>query len=375
MTTTIRLVPRSGTGKGVARVLADTIPGEPASRGNPLCGPRRQRRRGRGFQFVAALFPPAARAFDRGDTVATLSGATKAGRKAAGTARRSVRNGCCYRFRQVAREGMPHLKQALLVSRLNQIGASLAQTNKAVALIGLGSVGIEVDRLDEFSDLDFFVIVETGFKGEFLEHLGWLGSICPIVYYFRNTPDGYKLLFEDGVFCEFAIFEEPELRHIPFAPGRIVWKRPGASDTLALPHRIQNGQETPSLEWSLGEALTNLYVGISRFHRGEKLSAMRLVQCYAVDRVLELADRIEPSASSSRDVFAPERRYEERNPSVAELLASFTQGYERSIESARAILIFLERHFDVNQSFKQALIELFEHRDAQPGTLPSHAST
>ena len=273
-----------------------------------------------------------------------------------------------------SRGGMPNPKQALLVSRLNQIGASLAPTNKAVALIGLGSVGMEMDRLDQFSDLDFFVIVETGFKGEFLEDLGWLGSICPIAYCFRNTPDGYKLLFEDGVFCEFAVFEEPELHHIPFAPGRIVWKRSGAPDTLALPHRVQNGQGNPSLEWSLGEALTNLYVGISRFHRGEKLSAMRLVQCYAVDRVLELAERIEPSASSSRDVFAPERRYEQRNPSVAELLASFTQGYERSVESARAILIFLERHFDVNQSFKQALIELFEHRDAQPGTLPSHAS-
>ena len=125
---------------------------------------------------------------------------------------------------------MPIPKQDLLISRLNQIGASLAQTNKAVALIGLGSVGVEVDRLDEFSDLDFFTIVEAGFKGEFLEDLGWLGSICPIAYCFRNTPDGHKLFFEDGVFCEFAVFEEAELVHIPFAPGRIIWKKPGASD-------------------------------------------------------------------------------------------------------------------------------------------------
>jgi lincosamide nucleotidyltransferase B/F len=256
--------------------------------------------------------------------------------------------------------GMLSPKEDLLASRLDQIGASLARTNKAVALIGLGSVGVEVDRLDAFSDLDFFAIVETGSKEEFLEDLGWLGSICPIAYCFRNTPDGYKLLFEDRVFCEFAVFEEPELGHIPFAPGRIVWKKAGVPDTLALPQRVHNAPENPSLEWSLGEALTNLYVGVSRFHRGEKLSALRLVQYHAVDRVLELATRIECSTSSYVDAFAPERRYEQRYPSVAKAIPSFMQGYESSIESAREILIFLERHFDVNQSLKQALLELFE---------------
>jgi lincosamide nucleotidyltransferase B/F len=247
-----------------------------------------------------------------------------------------------------------------LVSRLREIGSSLAQSNKAVALIGLGSVGIEMDRLDEYSDLDFFVIVEAGFKGQFLENLTWLSSICPIGYYFRNTPDGYKLLFEDEVFCEFAVFEEPELRRIPFAPGRIIWKKSGVPDTLALPQLVKKDQENPSLEWSLGEALTNLYVGVCRFCRGEKLSAMRLIQCNAVDRVLELVERIEPSPVSTRDVFAPERRYEQRHPGLAEALPSFMQGYERSVESARAILMFLERHFEVNQPFKQALLDLFD---------------
>lgn len=263
----------------------------------------------------------------------------------------------------------PSSKRDLLLSRLDDIGNSLSQSNKAVALIGLGSVGIEVDRLDEFSDLDFFAIVETGFKGEFLEHLGWLSSICPIAYCFRNTPDGYKLLFQDGVFCEFAVFEEPELRRIPFAPGRVVWKKSGASDALAVPRLKRSVQESPSLEWSLGEALTNLYVGVGRFRRGEKLSSMRLIQGDAVNRVLELAERIEPSAFASRDIFVPERRYEQRHPAVAEALPSFMQGYERSVESARAILIFLEQHFEVNQSFKQALIELFD------GAFHSHAAS
>jgi hypothetical protein len=43
-------------------------------------------------------------------------------------------------------------------------------------------------------------MVETGAKTVFLEHLEWLGVICPIAYCFRNTPDGYKL-FQDGIFA------------------------------------------------------------------------------------------------------------------------------------------------------------------------------
>ena len=252
-------------------------------------------------------------------------------------------------------------KRDLLISRLNEIGSSLSRSGKAVALIGLGSVGLESDRLDDYSDLDFFAIVEAGFKDEFLNDLAWLSATCPISFSFRNTPDGYKVLFEDGVFGEFAVFEEAELRNIPFAPGRIVWKRAGVRDSLAQPQHVKQTWENPSLEWSLGEALTNLYVGLSRLRRGEKLSAMRLIQYHAVDRILELSEKIEPAACPSRDLFAVERRYEQRHPSIAEALPAFSQGYERSVESARAILKFLESHFEVNSSLKRAILHLCDH--------------
>lgn len=253
---------------------------------------------------------------------------------------------------------MPISKRDLLLARLNAIGASLAQSNHALALIGLGSVGTELDRLDNYSDLDFFAVVETGYKNAFLDSLVWLSSICPIAYAFRNTGDGYKLLFQDGVFCEFAVFEEPELRHVPFAPGRIVWKKASVPDTLCLPEQDRHTQEDHSIEWLVGEALTNLYVGLSRNSRGEKLSAMRFIQVYAVDRLLELSEKIEPEALAGRDVFAFERRYEQRHPGIAVALPEFSQGYERSVESAKAILTFLESHFEVNPAMKRAIIEL-----------------
>lgn len=249
-----------------------------------------------------------------------------------------------------------------LLHRLDEIGASLAQTGHALALIGLGSVGTERERLDAFSDLDFFAIVQPGCKGDFILDLSWLSRIVPLAYHFQNTRDGYKALFEDGIFCEFAVFEPAELAHIPFSPGRIVWKADGVNDDIRLPApREQRPPKAPSPEWLLGEALTNLYVGLGRFHRGERLSAQRFIQHYAVDRVLELAPILEPAAQAANaaaDTFTLERRFEARHPHIGTHLAQFVQGYERSRESAAAILAFLEQHFDVNPAMSRAIREL-----------------
>jgi hypothetical protein len=104
-------------------------------------------------------------------------------------------------------------KPQQLLQRLDDIGASLAATNKALALIGLGSAGAELDRLDDYSDLDFFVVVKAGHKAEFIADLEWLTRARSISFTFKNTPDGYKVLFDDDVYAEFAVFEPHELEN------------------------------------------------------------------------------------------------------------------------------------------------------------------
>lgn len=98
----------------------------------------------------------------------------------------------------------------------------------------------------------------------------------------------------------------------------------------------------------MGEAITNLYVGLCRYHRGEKLSAARFIQQYAVDRVLDLASRIEAAQPGHADPFTLERRFEQRYPTTAAALPMLVQGYDRSPASALAILAWLEAHFPVN---------------------------
>ena len=236
-----------------------------------------------------------------------------------------------------------------LLNRLDAIGEVLSERKEVLGLLGLGSVGTELDRLDDYSDLDFFVIVREGYKQQYIDHLDWLATAHPLAYAFKNTHDGYKVLYEDGIFCEFAVFEPQEMANIPFTAGRIVWQVDDFDETILKPS--QSAQPGPkSAEWLLGEALTNLYVGMGRFRRGEKLSAARFIQGYAVDRLVELAEEIETAQPAHQDVFTPERRFEQRFPGVAAHLASFVQGYERSPESALAILTFLEAHFEVNRA-------------------------
>ncbi len=251
------------------------------------------------------------------------------------------------------------MEKQLLLNRLDEIGHSLELSGHAVALLGLGSVGLELHRLDVYSDLDFFVIVEPGYKRFYLDDLRWLRALCPVAYRFPNTADGYKLLFADGVFCEFAVFEPHELQAISFAGARVVWQSHAGRELDFSPQRPANHPQR-SQEWLLGEALTNLYVGMGRERRGERLSAMRFIQGYAVDRLLELADTIERAGPAARDEFAPERRFEQRYGELAGYVASWMQGYERNRESALAILSFLEQRFEVNGAIAAAIRSLCE---------------
>ena len=245
-----------------------------------------------------------------------------------------------------------------LLKRLDDIGHSLAQSGHALALIGLGSVGLELHRLDAYSDLDFFVIVEPGHKRAYLDDLRWLSSLCPLAYCFANTADGYKVLFSDGIFCEFAVFEPAELQEIPFAPGRMVWKQSQVAETLSQPAKGFADRPRRSREWLLGEALTNLYVGMAREKRGERLSATRFIQGYAVDRLVELAEDMAEPQPEAGDAFAPERRFEQRHQELARQASTWMQGYERNRESALAILAFLEQHFAVNAAIAGAVRKL-----------------
>ena len=95
----------------------------------------------------------------------------------------------------------------------------------------------------------------------------------------------------------------------------------------------------------MNEALTNLFVGVCRFQRGEKLAAMRMVQQAAVDRILDLVYREYIPDDESMDVYLPERRIEMRYPPIQALLTDFCPGYQHTLSAVENILTWLEKNY------------------------------
>jgi len=231
---------------------------------------------------------------------------------------------------------------ALLQNRLRQIATALEQTGEVQALLGLGSAGLDSDRMDEYSDLDFFVIVMPGYKQKYIQDLFWLEQCGPIAFHYQNTVDGNKVLYADGVFCEFAVFEPQELAGIPFARGRLIWHSEGFDPAMCEPVSTQGRyQRSPDRDWHINEVLTNLYIGVCRFLRGEKLAAMKLIQQSAVAHILDLMLLDQP-ASAAVDPYAPERRIETHLPQLESLLPDFCPGYAHSLQAAESLLAWLE---------------------------------
>lgn len=237
---------------------------------------------------------------------------------------------------------------ALLHERLAALARVLAQRDDALALLALGSVGTQTERLDAWSDLDFFVLVREGAKARYIGALDWLAAAHPLAWHFQNTVDGHKALMCDGVLCEFAVFELPELQGIPYAPGRFVWRRDAVDAALAQPTRALPGRA--DAHWLVGEALSNLVVGLLRYGRGERLAAMRMVQVHALDRVLEYLEQAAEHGAQdlptalARDPFNVDRRIEQRQPALAPALAQWAGGYAHTVPAALALLQALEAH-------------------------------
>ena len=220
-----------------------------------------------------------------------------------------------------------------MLSLLDDIADRLAHDPDALALLALGSAGLRCERFDEHSDLDFFVIANQ--KEKFLADLRWLGHVQ---WSHRDTPDGCKALVA-GTFCEFAVFRPEEMPSVKYAAGRVVWQRNElALDDQHLPPAAQR-------DWLVKEVLSNLYVGLHRWLRGERLSALRMVQGEALDNLLRIY--------APDDPFAPSRRAE----SAGLPLEAMAAGYSATPAAARAILDHLPAGGGVMRSEVAALLQ------------------
>jgi hypothetical protein len=165
-------------------------------------------------------------------------------------------------------------------------------------------------------------------------------------------------LFADGVVAEYAIFTLAELRASSFPHGRMIWQRADAPTGLETSGRTPGASPYDNADYQVNEALTNLFVGLHRELRGERLSATRLIQLHAVERLLTYLELSEGGVGPRQDVFVIERGAEKRfGPDVLPL-AALVPGYERNREAALAMLEWLEARVNVDATLSAAIREL-----------------
>lgn len=242
-----------------------------------------------------------------------------------------------------------------LTKRLDALVQSLKQQPGVLAVLGMGSTGKHVQRMDEYSDLDFCVIVEKEVQEHFLRDIGWLRAAAPIIYDFENSKHGRKILFQDGVFAEYEVLTENELASIAEPSARVVWSRDPMrewDEVRMKPVPIIGSKE---VDYHLNEAVTNLFVGLLRDQRGEHLAAMRFIQVYAVDRVLTM-QALRAPAEERRDPYGVERRAEQWAAQVP--VGSFCLGYAHNVEAAQAMLEWLVEHEEPSAVMVEAVRSL-----------------
>jgi lincosamide nucleotidyltransferase len=98
--------------------------------------------------------------------------------------------------------------------------------------------------MDEYSDLDFFLVVEPGARAAYLHDIDWLRAAAPVAFDVRNSADGRKVFFADGIYAEYAVVEPEELAGFAIPSARVVWSC-SATFEASVSARCASSRSTP----------------------------------------------------------------------------------------------------------------------------------
>lgn len=203
----------------------------------------------------------------------------------------------------------------------------LKQDPRVLGLVAVGSMS-ERDYLpDQWSDHDFFVVVSSGSQEPFRTDLSWLPNPGSIVFHFRETAHGLKVLYRSGHLLEFAVFDPNELHLAKVNRYRVLLDRDSVENHMqqvVLETRRRDEASGSDDLFHFGQFLSNILVGFGRYQRGEKLSGQQFVKNSAFRHLTILLTRHLPSADKSvLDNFDPFRRIEIAYPKIARELNEF----------------------------------------------------
>lgn len=199
-------------------------------------------------------------------------------------------------------------------------------TDGLFGLVLLGSASEQAaHRRDEWSDHDFFALVDKGAGDRVRPGLAWLPEQERIVLTAREGGIGFVAVYDDGHVFEFAVAETGELDGAVAGDATVVVDdADGSAATL-----VASAQERAASADSFDPAndarlvLVKLLIGVGRARRGELLNAGEFVRIWAVRHLVRaIRGRFAESSSTLRDTIDPVRRFERDFPEHGDHLAA-----------------------------------------------------
>jgi hypothetical protein len=206
------------------------------------------------------------------------------------------------------------------------LAASAEQHADVLGLVLVGSAA-DTDRVDEWSDHDFFLIVKVGLGEAMRKDLSWLPNHEDVVIAARETAHGLKIVYRNGHVLEFAVFEDSELELASVNYWSVpVDKTNITSRVQALESKTHGSPFEEEKEWGLFLAL--ILIAVGRARRGEVLIAGQAIRSYYLKHVLGFVrDRRKPVAGTEglEDNLDRFRRFEKQYPNEAAKIESILQ--------------------------------------------------
>ncbi|MBN1681151.1 MAG: hypothetical protein JW966_12770 [Anaerolineae bacterium] len=197
---------------------------------------------------------------------------------------------------------------------------NLERDPRVIGLMASGSMAGSSHQPDEWSDHDFWLIVEPDAQAWLHSHHEWLPDSDQIALWFREPHGGFKAIYRSGHLLEFAVSDRQILQQAKVNDYRLLIDRDGLAadlERLQAETTAEFKQLAEDDQCLLGQFLTNLLVGVGRYRRGEQISARLFITGWSLYALLRLVPKYIPTDHpEALDNLDPLRRVEMAYPEL-----------------------------------------------------------
>jgi hypothetical protein len=238
-------------------------------------------------------------------------------------------------------------------------GKLLESARRDPDVLGVIFAGSTADasRRDTWSDHDFLWIVKPGLQERYRQDLSWMPDADHIVLRYRETEHGLNVIYDYGHLAEFAVFDLEEVYLMKANDYSVPVDKADIAERMKTVER-KSAPEPLDAVGAVEHALQLTFVGVSRYARGEKISAHAFIRFWALRRLLQVLPAVtQPPDAARLDTLDMFRRVERVMPELAAQIDAFLR--LNALDCAGGYLDILQTHVKPHLSgFPNALFDV-----------------